>query len=200
MIKASFISGLLFLIIGSYLCKFYDIIFMFLVYDLYFLMTVISLHLLSKELIVKAITLYLGWFLLLNFITDSLMIDKSLILSILFAVPLYILSAKKLLKSPVKPNLSFKHNYVIHCKPFRWYHWFWLLIGNGLDAYRTVYISDKQAYFRVENGVLTERKVNHETILREISAINADVSIAEVDYKELHNKVGDKFNCKKELY
>ncbi len=202
MLKLSGLLGILLLCIGVNWFKFYgtDIIQVFIILQAYIIFTLFYLFKLSTELIVKALCLYIGIFWCISFITDLFLIDLSLILTIIGALFIYPISAKKLIKTECKPNLKFNTNYVLHIKPFKWYHWIWLLVGKDMDAYRTYYNSSKQVYIRMENGILIERKVDRETILREISALNADVSKAEVSYAELHNKLGTKINCKRKIY
>lgn len=155
----------------------------------------------SKSLIqAKAVCYFLLLFWFTVIILDLLRIDILGFLLIIFSLALYSITAKKVLKSPITPMLDFKHNYVIKCSPFKWYHWCWILSGNAESSFNWLYNSKRQTLLRVEGGILVERKANHDLMLREIKAIEADVSIAEVDYDELKKKLGTRINCKKEIY
>lgn len=172
----------------------------FLLLEAYIIFTLFSICKLSKELFIKAICLYGGIFWSLVFILDCFLIDISLIITMLGALPLYILSAKKVINNKREIKLSFNECLIVHFKPFKWYHWLWLLVGKDLDAYRAFYEPKKDLYIKVINGKLVERKVSHELFAREIRALNADITVAKVTYEELQGKLGTKINCKKEIY
>ncbi len=202
MLKLSGLLGILFVCLGVEWFEYFgtDIIQGFLILQAYIIFTLFCTYKLSDNLLLKAISLYSGIFWILSFITDCFLIDCSLILTAIVALPLYILSAKNIVKSPITPMLDFKHNYIIENVPFKWYQWLWLLVGKNMSAYNWYYNSDKGLLMRIEDGILIERKVSHQLLLKELKATGADVSIAKVSYKSLQAKLGKKINCKKEIY
>jgi len=201
-LKLSGLLGILFVCLGAKIFEFYGthVIQGFLITEAYIIFTFFSLCKLSKELFIKSICLYGGIFWSLIFVLDCFAIDISFIITMLGALPLYILSAKRVINNKRDIRLSFNKCLVVHLKPFKWYHWVWVLVGKDLDAYRAFYDPAQELYVRMEKGKLVVRKVSHDLFAREMRAMGSDVSPATITYEELREKLGTKINCKKEIY
>jgi len=195
----SLITSIVILYAGIYICYYWDIPYEFPIF-LHFLFVLTSIFKSKSLLQAKAIAYFLGLFWLFSISLDILSIDILEFYLIPFALILYILSAKRIIKTPTLPNLNFNTNYIIHCKPFKARHWIWLLLGKDMDAFRWFYDSKREILMRMEGNVLVERRADHKTILKGISAVNGEVSSATVSYAELKKKLGTKINCKKEIY
>jgi len=201
-LKLSGLLGLLFVCLGAKLFEFYGTheIQPFLILQAYIIFTLFSVYKLSDKLQLKAMCLYVGLVWCISFVTDFFLIDFSLLLTMLGALPLYILSAKRVINNKRDIRLSFNKCLVVHLKPFRWYHWVWILVGKDLDAYRAFYDPEQELYVRMEKGKLVVRKVSHDLFAREMRAMGSDVSPATITYEGLRKKLGTKINCKKEIY
>jgi len=202
MAKVSFWLSIVFLSVGLMLFKTLDLslIFAFLIYDIYLIITFVSILYISKELFIKAIALYLSIFWGINFITDCFMLDGFDIIALMGSLFIYPITAKKVILNRKAPLLSFKNDYIFHLNPDRWYQWLWLLVGKDLNAGKYYYNPEHKEYFRVVDEILEVKTVDYALIQREVISLGCDVSIAEVSYEEMRAKVGKKTNCIKEIY
>ena len=202
MIKASLFFNVILLYLGSKLFRLFGegLITPFVMLETYFFLSLFSFFLVSKDLFNKSISLYLSIFWLINAVTDFFFIDSYMIITLLGSIPLYVIIAKNIIKPPkTKIDMDFKQEaYIFHHLPSKWYHWIWVLFGNDLEARKTIYYPKKGVYFYNTSIGLKEHKCNNELAIKLMS--NCNVSIGQVSYKELHNKVGHKINCKKDIY